>query len=151
MRYLYVIQSGDYFKVGITNDLEKRLNQIKTSSPFESRIAYSILVDNAERLEKDTHAKLEEYRTRGEWFEIDLETILKAISEVSKLEFQSLDDCLVLPVEKIVRDQKTLRTIECPFCGHKHEHGWMPRTPVISKKKQQSIPHFGHRVAHCSI
>lgn len=68
---LYIIQmavTGD-FKVGRTNDIERRLGEIQTSCPHKLRVI--LHAPGLGHEEKHVHRRLRTYRTRmrkGEWF-----------------------------------------------------------------------------------
>lgn len=69
--FLYVLKAGDYFKVGITQNLSKRIKQIQTGCPLKiSRVYYYVLDTKQEalELEKEIHTFLSKISTSGEWF-----------------------------------------------------------------------------------
>lgn len=69
--FLYVLKAGDYFKVGITQNLSKRIKQIQTGCPLKiSRVYYYTLDTKSEalELEKEIHTFLSKVSTVGEWF-----------------------------------------------------------------------------------
>lgn len=69
--FLYVLKAGDYFKVGITQNLNKRIKQIQTGCPLKiSRVYYYTLDTKFEamELEKEIHIFLNKISTSGEWF-----------------------------------------------------------------------------------
>src|SRR3990167_10029607 len=64
--FIYYVQVADYIKIGCTADWKKRINNIRTSSPFEVKV---LLVEiNHPRFERRLHKKFSQYRHRGEWF-----------------------------------------------------------------------------------
>jgi hypothetical protein len=61
-------------KVGIANDVLKRLGQFQTASAFELVLAHVFPLPNrdmARELEKAFHSTQEKHRLRGEWFDIE--------------------------------------------------------------------------------
>lgn len=79
-RYLYLIRckGTQYYKIGITNDLEKRLAAHQTGSPHELSVvlyAESDLDDYLGKeityLESFLHKNYAGMRVRGEWFRFD--------------------------------------------------------------------------------
>ncbi|MBI1676088.1 GIY-YIG nuclease family protein [Shewanella sp. DW31] len=78
-RYLYVVRcaSSNFYKIGITNDLDKRLQTHQTGCPFElTLVLFSEpeLEDMYAReivyLEKFLHSNFKKFHVRGEWYEL---------------------------------------------------------------------------------
>ena len=87
-RCVYVIVS-DYgpIKIGVSDDVEKRLSQIQDGSFATLQIYdYWWLVDSkiAMRLERSAHDHFAERRVRGEWFSVPPEDAALAIEEIIK-------------------------------------------------------------------
>lgn len=59
METLYLIQHKnipDYTKIGYTSDLPNRMKQLQTASPTGVHLVYSIVCENAYKLEQHLHA-----------------------------------------------------------------------------------------------
>jgi hypothetical protein len=72
--YIAKQQSGEAFKVGVSNDPQRRVNNISTSNPYDVELDMtipSVVGDEAEQLETSIHALLRNYKLSGEWFEMD--------------------------------------------------------------------------------
>ncbi len=67
---LYLINSGGYTKIGITNDTERRLSELQTANPMEVTLIYSAKVHDPIKLERYLHYEYNEYNTKMEWFNI---------------------------------------------------------------------------------
>lgn len=69
--YIYIITDGETYKVGISTDPAKRLDQLQTGSPKKLGIVetYKVPKEKVFKLEKECHKSLQ-YRfvKRGEWF-----------------------------------------------------------------------------------
>jgi hypothetical protein len=79
-RYLYLIRriGTKYYKIGITNDLNKRLSTLQTGCPHELRMIFYAEADMDDYLGKEIkyiedflHKNFNEQRHRGEWFKFD--------------------------------------------------------------------------------
>lgn len=84
---VYVIGSDlPPYKVGISLDPAKRLASIVSSSGNQDlRILYSIQCGAATAsIETSVHISLREYRLHGEWFDCDLDTIIRLIDQSKK-------------------------------------------------------------------
>ena len=76
MEYVYLIRAGqtDNYKIGITNNIESRLNTLRTSHYEEL-----ILISKAKYtnrfmsllIEEELHNRYSLYRLRGEWFKLN--------------------------------------------------------------------------------
>jgi hypothetical protein len=63
---LYLIECGDYYKIGYASDIDRRLKQYNTHNPDY------VVIDIKEGDTKDEallHKKCNEFRIKGEWFE----------------------------------------------------------------------------------
>jgi|GEM_PF-2575202 len=70
--YLLNAEGTNRYKIGITDDLERRVNQLnKGQAPFPVAITLAQQVADKRKVESTLHAVLSEYRTHGEWFEFD--------------------------------------------------------------------------------
>lgn len=69
--YIYLIRVNEYIKIGYSNNINGRLRQIQTDSPYEVELVLSIKVDNGRNIEKYLHSYFKAKRVRGEWFELN--------------------------------------------------------------------------------
>jgi len=84
---VYIVQAGECVKIGVSNNVKKRMRQIQTSNPEK---LYLILLLNmpsrprAEKLEEYLHDKFSNYRCTGgrEWFKVPFRTLKTNISNI---------------------------------------------------------------------
>lgn len=71
--YVYLIGTDDIQKVGITNDLNRRLRELQTGNPHKLTLHHHILVEDKDALyiEKKIHLELNHRKMKGEWFKMD--------------------------------------------------------------------------------
>ena len=92
-QYVYIIKNplNETIKIGVANDVEKRMKQLQTGAGIELELIYkSLICSNAFSIEKDVHKHFENYRTFGEWFKInptDVINFLEKQTFVLKSEF----------------------------------------------------------------
>lgn len=94
-KQVYIIQMagdrlGDHlYKIGISHTPGKRLQSLKTSSPFELQLVHKFVAMPAEEAEAKLHEKYQTYRMSGEWFQLPAEKVaeLKQILEYCNGEF----------------------------------------------------------------
>lgn len=68
---VYVIEAGEFVKVGIAEDVSTRLAVLQTHCPIEARLAYTTRAlprPEARRIEAWTGYVLVDRAVRGEWF-----------------------------------------------------------------------------------
>lgn len=73
--YIYILQGGPYFKIGRTNSLDRRLEQITPKLPFQVELIHSFETDDMHHAETELHRRFADKRSNGEWFELDGEDI----------------------------------------------------------------------------
>lgn len=107
-KYVYLIYSeSGLYKIGVSNDVEKRLATLRTSSGHAlSCLGYYKTEDKATKVERALHKLFEEFRTLGEWFDFPkdrfslerFETILERYG-MTKMEFDPEGKCIPYPKE----------------------------------------------------
>lgn len=75
---LYLIRCNDrFYKIGVANDVNSRLAQLQTGSPYPLFLEASYRFESALPVERVLHQRFEDKRSLGEWFHLeeeDLET-----------------------------------------------------------------------------
>jgi hypothetical protein len=66
---VYFVQSGEFIKIGFTNNLELHLGALRCSNPTELEVL--ALLPGPRSLERRLHSIFAEYRERGEWFRVN--------------------------------------------------------------------------------
>lgn len=70
---VYVVKCGDFFKIGITKDLDKRIMSLQVGNPVKIEPFLRILpIGSARKLEKELHEKFTEKSISGEWFSLSI-------------------------------------------------------------------------------
>jgi len=78
-QYVYVIKNplNETVKIGVAQDVDKRIKQLQTGAGIELELIYkSLICSNAFSIENDVHKEFDEYRTFGEWFKINPSTVI---------------------------------------------------------------------------
>jgi predicted DNA-binding protein (UPF0251 family) len=86
---LYLIQTGEFTKIGISQDIEKRIKSMKTDNPLEIELLFYKKIKNVRKVESFLHKQLKEYNVKNEWFKLDkkiTDRIIKNIYDLQKLE-----------------------------------------------------------------
>jgi hypothetical protein len=70
-RTVYFIQCGDYIKIGVSKDPEKRRKSMETSNPYP----LTLLKVDKENSEEYWHEVFKEFHHRGEWYKMTPEQL----------------------------------------------------------------------------
>lgn len=73
--YVYLIQCGEYFKIGQTTNVSKRMLQLGLQLPHKPKVLHIIGTDDHEGLERSLHQCFSLHRLNGEWFSLESEHI----------------------------------------------------------------------------
>ena len=73
--YVYLIKFGDEYKIGSSNDVERRFREIKTQMPYEGKIIHTINTGDPDGIELYWHNYFKDKRLKGEWFKLSLKDI----------------------------------------------------------------------------
>lgn len=68
--YVYVVKANGLYKIGSAKDLDRRLAQLRTASPYIQEVDFIVCVAYRE-IEKHIHALFSQKREAGEWFSLN--------------------------------------------------------------------------------
>ncbi|TXG81253.1 MAG: GIY-YIG nuclease family protein [Spirochaetes bacterium] len=67
--HLYVLQCGTRFKIGVTNNIEKRIASLQTGNPEKIELIHIEERQNPTKAERYLHRCFHKNRLKGEWFD----------------------------------------------------------------------------------
>ena len=85
-KYLYILEmSSNLVKIGVTNNLDKRIKTLQNSSGFVVSRQYStglLQSDKVFQLESILHNEFKDYRKEGEYFDIEFELVVNKLNKI---------------------------------------------------------------------
>lgn len=73
--YVYLLRSGQHWKIGRTDNIEKRIKSISVSLPEAVELDHVIRTDDPSGIEAYWHKRFSERRLNGEWFQLTREDV----------------------------------------------------------------------------
>lgn len=97
---LYIIKSGNFYKIGVSRDVKMRLNALQTSSPAKLELETSFNIPFYQEMEYFLHTKFSLKRKSGEWFSLSRNDI----GEITDLISPFQRNCEIKEIIKKIED-----------------------------------------------
>jgi len=147
MKQIYIIEDGrGNKKIGMTQDIKKRVTQLKTSIPNGIiSVMISDFVENAREIEKQLHEANKAYRLSGEWFSkvvdfCDIEFSYSTIDVARKSILTFQDSLEIIATDENITGQ-TLKVLMVLMSNLEFENYITIKQTVIAEKLKMQKTH----------
>jgi Rha family phage regulatory protein len=77
---LYIVKCGDFYKIGISHNVSKRIKGMQTGNPYLIELIDTYTIGhNVSNIEARLHVLFESDNIRGEWFSTPIDEIRQAV------------------------------------------------------------------------
>lgn len=95
--FVYLIRNSmtNHYKIGITNNVQDRLQHLQTANSAKLELLTSVKTSDPPLLEKELHTKFAVKRLEGEWFKltnVDVEYVVQRFKDVQQAESEKLQE-----------------------------------------------------------
>jgi len=110
--YIIKTEEQELFKIGIAENVTKRIIQISTNSPFKLEIIFEMNIENAHYIEQLLHQKYKKYNTNNEWFRLSASQVVELKKDIVRLSSETTPKDVLVKWLNEYKQFFSLRAIE---------------------------------------
>lgn len=81
MKKVYLIRAAQFYKIGISANIPKRLAAVQTGCPITCEYVGYFPSADPEQLERHLHLAFQDFKTKGEWFDLGDDNVKRLITQ----------------------------------------------------------------------
>ena len=86
MKKVYLLKTDEYYKIGIANNVNRRISQLQTGNSRVIKLVDCYESLYASKIEGTLHNKFAYARKEGEWFDLSLKDEVDFLKECHRIE-----------------------------------------------------------------
>lgn len=81
--YVYLLKCGPRYKIGITKDIQRRINELTKQQPFPLELVHCAVGAEYAAKERELHEQYDAVREHGEWFDLTPDQVAEIIESMN--------------------------------------------------------------------
>lgn len=85
--FIYFIKANghDYYKIGVSSNVRRRLNDIDSYMPFDMQILSLHWLNNVYEVEGEIHKSISKFKIRREWYQLTIDKAKEIMIELHNI------------------------------------------------------------------
>lgn len=88
--YIINIEDTDYYKIGVSQNPNRRIRDLESSTPFNIYLIYCKFYEKVYEIEQYIHNKINSNYIKSEWFKLEFETVYDIMKELKIMNVNSI-------------------------------------------------------------
>ena len=101
--FVYLIEAGEYYKIGISKNPDKRVRQIGANSPFDVKLLFKYQTQYAEYVERCSQLYFINKHVKREWFKLNKSDVYKFQKLVPQFNLEYLENNYLEIYQKLIK------------------------------------------------